>query len=194
MYSDHVPLIAEYALAHSSHLFRVGLFVQATISQRLECVPMMVDSFDREGFDTRFFCGWQRIALQTLLDKQEILHRDLRYLSTVDAMRTIVELPGFGIVKAGFFCQLLGFDVGCLDRHNLRLAGLQERTFQRIPASAEGLTAKIEIYLDLCQRLGGSEYLWNRWCTHLSQIRPKVFPTPEHVSKLHVECILRGDI
>jgi len=53
-------------------------------------------------------------------------------------LRGIVELPGFGVVKAGFWVQLACGSVGCLDRHNLRRAGLRENTFERIPASAEG--------------------------------------------------------
>ena len=199
MYKEDCPLIANYALQSPANLFRVGLFVQSTIKQHLEQVPRLVASFDRYAFGTKAFMGWQKSALKVLLSEQERLHTSLRKWrrqgrnAPHQAIRTIVELPGFGIVKAAFFAQLLlpWTHVGCLDRHNLRLYGLSETAFKRVPASAEGLTRKINTYLGLCKELGGAAPLWDRWCAHVSQLRPKVFPTPDHVSKLHVQCIVR---
>ena len=199
MYADHVPLIAQFAAEKPANLFRVGLFVQATINQHLEMVPGIIESFDRYNFRTPYLMGWQKRSITTLLDEQERLHAALLQWkkrgkgAAHHAIRDIVELPGFGIVKGAFFAQLVlpYTQVGCLDRHNLRLAGLSERAFSHIPASAEGLTRKINMYLALCTELGGGETLWNRWCRHIAQLRPTVFADAQAVSQLHVDCIVR---
>lgn len=199
MYADDCPKIAEFARQSPQNLFRVGLFVQMTINQHFEHVPAMVERFDTLGLPETGFMGWQVRAVSALLADQEGLYKAFlgwrRHGKNAPfyAIRDIVEFPGFGIVKSAFFAQLVlpWTNVGCLDRHNLRLSGLSERTFERVPTTADGLSAKIRTYLGLCKELGGSQKLWDSWCAHVSRLRPKVFLTPDHVSKLHVACIVR---
>ena len=199
MYAEHAPLIAAYAADSPANLFRVGLFVECTINTHLEFVPGIIESFDQYGFLTPRLMGWQKVAIHNLLNEQENLHAALRgwkkrgRSAAHYAIRDIVELPGFGLAKAAFFAQLVlpYTQVGCLDRHNLRLAGLSERAFASTPTSAVGLTRKINMYLALCKELGGSQKLWDRWCNHLAVLRPYVFSSGEEVSQLHVDCIVR---
>jgi hypothetical protein len=199
MYADHCPLIADFALQKPENLFKVGLFVQCTINQHFEFVPGIIEDFESFGFQTKRLMRWQKHSIKVLLDEQERLHMALLRWRKAGrsgphkAIRTLVELPGYGIAKAAFFAQLLlpYTHVGCLDRHNLRLAGLAERAFGHTPTSVEGLTRKINTYLGICKELGGSKVLWDTWCNHLAQIRPYVFASGEVVSRLHVECIMR---
>ena len=86
--------------------------------------------------------------------------------------------PGFGIVKAAFVAQLVlppSPSGGCLDRHHLRAAGLDTRTFGRVPTNIVHLRQHITAYLDTCKQLGGSDRLWDAWCTQLSLLRRSTF-------------------
>jgi hypothetical protein len=194
MYSTHQPMIAQYAMQSPQHLFDVGLFVQATINQHLEQCALVMDSLRQDGLDSRFLTATKKRAVVALAAQSQTLYDLVLAYDGSDAallhlFRTLVELPGFGIVKAGFWLQLVLGDVGCMDRHNLRLYGLQDKTFSHIPASADGLTAKLRTYMALCASVG-SQALWDTWCTTVSRLRPRVFPTPDSVSAWHVTCLI----
>jgi len=200
VYNPDALMIADYAAKSPVNTFRVGLFVLSTINQHFEFVPRMMTNYERYGIQSRQFMGWQKVAIRTLALQQDALFaaaqgwRKRRRSAAHYAVRDLIEYPGFGIVKASFFAQLLlpHSGVGCLDRHNLRLYGLSERAFSTVPTSIVGVTRKINTYLALCRELGGSEPLWDRWCGHLAALRPQVFDNVESVSKLHVQCII-GD-
>lgn len=196
MYATHQPIIAQYARISPRHLFDIGMFVQATINQHFELCQESCASIRHEGIESKYLSKTKQRAYVALAEHaQELYDAVLAYdtapshKALLDLFRRIVELPGFGIVKAGFWLQLVIGEVGCMDRHNLRLYGLQENAFSRVPASAEGLTAKLKAYMAVCAQIG-SETLWNQWCTHVSLLRPKRFPTPDSVSQWHVTCIL----
>lgn len=108
---------------------------------------------------------------------------------TLSAMRRMVELPSIGVVKAGFVLQMLGYAVGCLDRHHLQLAGLDSRIYSRIPTSADALTLRLQTYIATCERLGGAAYLWNSWCSLIAMKYPGHFVSAEAVSAYHVRCV-----
>jgi len=190
--------IADYAAESPRNTFRVGLFVLSTINQHFEHVPHMLADYERYGIQSRQYMGWQKIAIRTLALQQDQLFavaqgwRKRGKSAAHYAVRDIIEYPGFGVVKASFFAQLIlpYSGVGCLDRHNLRFYGLSERAFSTVPTSIVGVTRKINTYLALCRELGGSEVLWDRWCHMLATLRPGAFKDAESVSKLHVECIL----
>jgi hypothetical protein len=194
MYADDQPVIREFALASPQNLLRVGVFVQATICRRLEQVPATMRDYDNCGLASRQLYANKKRAIDAFAGEAHALHDKLvsDWLDEEALVRALVEMPGFGIAKAAFVAQLVlpWGDVGCLDRHNLRRLGLNEKLFDRTPAKAEYLTTRIAAYLQLCRTLGGSAVLWDDWCRHLSLLRPKSLPTADHVSKLHVHCIL----
>ena len=109
----------------------------------------------------------------------------------LDAIRVLVEVPSIGITKAAFILQMCGYQIGCLDVHNMRLAGLSRRVFEHIPTSMEGLTHKLRTYLDTCHALGGAARMWDQWCSVIARTYPKHFPTADAVSAYHVACIIR---
>ncbi len=198
MYLDDGPRIAKFAAQSVDNFFRVGVFVQCTIQQHFERMPLVMATYDDEGLASRFFSETRRQALRALLTESPMLYQ--RVLSTqrlceswgeISLLRAFLELPGFGFVKGGFLVQLVyPFGViGCLDRHNLALAGLKSDAFRR-PTTTEGLSHRLQVYYETCREFGGSATLWDQWCTHLSKLRPRSFPTPDHVSKLHVQCIM----
>lgn len=189
MYEKHVPILTQYGQT-SDGFADIVVFAICTQNQRFYNVAGMLKTLHVDGV-----AACRKL---TLRQKDAIVYAyrhagDLQQTlpaCTVDAMRVLVELPGIGIVKAGFILQMLGYPIGCLDVHNLRLAGLAPKVFARIPASAEGLTHKIHVYRDVCHTLGGAERLWDDWCTLISLKYPRWFPTAEHVSSYHVACII----
>jgi hypothetical protein len=70
-------------------------------------------------------------------------------------MTIFLRIPGLGLPKAGFMCQLCAGLVGCMDVHNIRMYGLniKDLTLAKNPkgdkAKATNLT-KIVNYIDLC--------------------------------------------
>lgn len=200
MYARDQKIIAAFARQSPHNLRQVGLFVQATINTHFEQVPQHMADIAAHGRASKFLTTSKRRSFDALTTSATDLHDDLirntcggrkrtdAFLA-LDVLRSIVELPGFGIVKAGFWVQLVYGDIGCLDRHNLRAAGMDERTFHRIPASAESLTARLESYIAVCDTLGGSAYLWDSWCQYLSILRPKAFPSADYASAFHVYCV-----
>ena len=195
MYNPHCQEITDYAQESPEHLFRVGLFVIATMNRHFEIVGRAVADYTEFGEQSTWFSKWQHRALAVWCHEAPRLHRRLgmwRETSVGFALMEVIQLPGVAITKGAFFLQLLGFPIGCLDRHNLRYAGLEENTFKKVPASVEGLTRKLHTYIGLCKELGGSEVLWNQWCNHLATTRPKSFASAEVVSELHVRYIIDG--
>jgi hypothetical protein len=190
--------IADYAAQSPQNLFRVGLFVISTINQRFEAVPAIMAQYERYGIGVRRYTGLQKRAIKTLAASQGRLFDQMASWKTrgksqaAYAIRDLVEYPGFGIIKAAFFAQLVlpHADVGCLDRHNLRMYGLAPNAFSRMPTGVLGLTRKINVYLAVCRNLGGSEVLWNNWVMYLAALRPQSFASGEVVSRLHVTCII----
>ena len=201
VYTPDQQVISTWALESPRQLFEVGLFIQCTINTHFEQVPGMMAEARQEGRNSKYWNPTKRRAYDALLSESQSLWHDFRWWHTrrqdtgdnaditEAAIARLVDLPGFGIVKAAFMAQLVLGLGGCLDRHNLRKAGLDERIFQRIPSTAEGLHARIKTYVQTCLALGGSEALWNQWATMLSVARPASFPTADHVSRWHVTCL-----
>ena len=45
-------------------------------------------------------------------------------------------------------------------------------------------------YIDTCEDIGGSEFLWNQWCEGMAKRYPKNFSDANAVSFLHTDAIL----
>mgnify|MGYP003693776155 CR=1 FL=1 len=107
---------------------------------------------------------------------------------SLHCLRQLIEIPHIGIVKAGFILQLVRGEVGCLDRHNLRAAGIHERAFNSVPQSTEGLTLKLRTYIGLSAHSSG--HLRTSGIPGVrSSLRkyPQHFPDAQAVSWAHVE-------
>jgi hypothetical protein len=45
-------------------------------------------------------------------------------------------------------------------------------------------------YMHLCEKLGGTEYLWNNWCKFIADKYPNKFANAHAVSRVHVDAIV----
>ena len=107
-----------------------------------------------------------------------------------EAILLFMNVPNLGMVKASFVCQMLGFNIACLDSHNLTRLGMNAN-FTKVPAKMtdNGKRKKIATYIELCQQKG-SEYWWDTWCDYVAGNQAnKSLVTGDIVSRFHVECI-----
>jgi hypothetical protein len=95
------------------------------------------------------------------------------------------------MVKAGFIAQMCGFNVACLDRHNVREFGLNERMLTLSKSLKPALKLKkCKTYTQLCQKKG-AEFYWDYWCNFVADRggMNKTLDTGDKVSRYHVDAI-----
>lgn len=127
-------------------------------------------------------------------DEEEVASYAASFVASndvVDAMDLALTLPGLGMVKAGFLCQLYGHPVGCIDSHNADVFNVSVDRFRVVKTHlASTRIRKIHEYIDLCGHLGGADYLWDHWCAYLSSLYRSV-GGPASVSGDHVNLVCR---
>jgi hypothetical protein len=187
MYIDHVPILARHGTTPAG-MADLIVFAICTQNQHFFRVRGIMDYLRAEGITTcTQLTGRQQRGIMWAQAHTAALCP--LPSCTLEAMRRLIELPGIGIVKAGFILQMLGYNIGCLDVHNLRLAGLSPAAFKHVPTNTEGLTLKLRTYLATCASLGGTAHLWDQWCTLIACKYPRHFPTADAVSAYHVICV-----
>lgn len=191
MYEAHIQECNDICQSGPEGTARMLRFVLATIQQQLETVPSIMASFADYGDKSEFAFGSKRKGLKYLKANEESLYWDAMCSADDDEelMRVFLRIPGIGLVKAGFACQLFAGTVGCLDVHNIRMYGLKPSEFNVSKALKEKSMAKhIKRYCKLCMQLGGPVDLWGKWCEYKAHLRPVNWPEGgESVSVLHIE-------
>ena len=191
MFAEHQPVIAHYAKQSPDHTLRVVQFVQMTIQQHFYRMPTLLAQLDVLGH-VPAIGGRRNQALQYYArEKQAIYDAIWCESSLADKLRFLVGLPGLGLVKAGFVLQLCLGEIGCIDTHNMKLYGFKPSQFS-ISAKTSIAVAdrKIRLYLAVCKDLDCAR-LWDVWCEFVAAKYPNIFDDAMHVSRLHVDCILR---
>lgn len=194
---DCLP-ISEWSWKRSENMRDVVLFVAATIQQRFETVPGIMADIRANGADSRFLFGSKRDLFAYVTAYHADLFADLEAASVlsdtreaaIQAVMRLTSVPGLGCVKAGFVAQMLGFEVGCLDTHNLRRFGLKASDFKWGPnARPELIRAKVARYVDTCGEFGGSRGLWDSWCDYVALAWPNTWLDGAHVSAWHTKAL-----
>lgn len=192
-YAEHIAQCNELCQSDSESTVRMLRFVLATIQQQLETVPAIVESFEQDGAESPFAFGPKREGLEFIRERGDQLYHEA--LAAMDddyeLMRVFLQVPGLGLVKAGFACQLFAGRVGCLDVHNIKMYGLS-RNELRINKNAklpETIERRVRAYIGLCRRLGGAVQLWAAWCEYKAEVSPPAnWPDMgRSVSIMHVE-------
>ena len=190
MFKKHQPNIEEFARKDPDNFAQVVLFVSATIQQMFHMVPAIVDSVREHGLDSKHLWGSKKDTwIYTLENKEMLFEAVFSDMDLEDKLLSLAEIPGIGLVKAGFVLQLCTGEVGCLDVHNLRRFGLSAQTFKL--GKVKYLTArkKATLYIKTCIECGGSEKLWDDWCDLIADKYPMRFRGGNAVSELHEEII-----
>jgi len=198
MYKTHNKRINSYALKSPENMANVVLMVSQSIQQVWAGVGKQLADIEANGLDSAFLRNKTKRKLYIELHerKRELwlaLHEYKKgRIDLPELLCTFQSLHGLGFVKAGFVLQLCVGDVGCLDIHNLRMYGVKASDFI-VNASATYATRrrKAELYIATCEKLGGSESLWDTWCAALSDNERcgHLYTSKHHVSRLHCDFI-----
>lgn len=184
-----IGLIANACARDLATFKRAALVCMLSARRPFEIVSKVVDDVQSNGRASIWpsAAQWRGISwIETngaALRDSIIANRDNAPL----AMLAATQCPALGLAKGGFLCQMMGVDVGCLDTHNVDKYEL-DRSALRLNKGARELTRlrHLTAYVDLCQNLGGSNFLWGAWCEYLATLYPDVYRSGDAVSRLHV--------
>ena len=103
-----------------------GLFVLLTIQAGLSTVRGSMVKVERDGYAADCLWGKKSDGYEYLNDRKDYLYGKLYHIADkygyeskqgcIQAIRLFVDVPNFGMVKAAFMAQCLGFDTslfGC---------------------------------------------------------------------------------
>ena len=204
MYKNHNKLVRDYAFKSSANLERVLAFVSCSIRERTDRLPSYMSEYRKIGKKSSWIWGNKHSTISYIKKNRTFLHKSMVKIikakkkdMALDLILLFLDIPGFGLPKAGFCVQLVAGKAGCLDVHNIRKYLPEEDPRKGTPSwlqtsgnSPETKRRKAIVYLDLCQKIGGTRFLWNEWCNHIAtQTWAKfTFPTGFDVSAVHT-CI-----
>jgi hypothetical protein len=188
MFARDVPQIVDHA-SNPDGLADVIMFAVLSIQQPFRSLPRQMADVRRKGRDSAYLWGWKRDTFDYVQEhKGELFARLRDAWDAEDAIDILTDVPGLGLVKAGFVAQMLGYDVACLDTRNLIDLGLPLTAFKFDKAGIkkpETRRRKIADYVKFCRDTGGSEHWWNHWCAGLAN----VVETADQISRAHVDVI-----
>ena len=192
MYSADIEKCNKFAQANAENFKRAALFVLATVQQQLETVPVALTDICELGQASRFAWGIKAQGIKYI----EKHYKHLHYLGRcyqdypVALIETFLRIPGMGLVKAGFLCQIFNGTVGCIDTHNIKLYGVPVSALRyRYERSDKWKAEQVRRYVELCNGLGGAHALWARWCDYVAKLRPNNWADGAEVSRFHVDVI-----
>jgi hypothetical protein len=167
-------------------IFARGItFVFLSIRTQFVRVAQQIAEVEAAGTNARALWGHKRGAYDYLRkNKYALFDAMVSAHDTENAIGLITTIPGVGIVKAAFVCQLMGHDVGCLDTRNIQRMGLNPREYRTDgEARKQGLAFKRKISRYVDATYGKAEPLWNDWCEDVAKIY-KV--SAEEISRDHL--------
>ena len=139
MYTDDVNEIKLEAHKRGD-LTGIIAFTFATIQQGLSTCARQAMDIKRNGYNSNSLWGLKSQGLKYAIDNKTFLYNKCVHIiekhgyeseeSIFEILKLFFLIPNIGIVKAGFIAQMLGFNVSCLDSHNLKRLGLRQRKFK----------------------------------------------------------------
>lgn len=175
-------------------------FVLCTIQAGLSTVKGQMKDININGLQSKFLWGEKANGLAYVREHDAFLYGKVKYLQekhgldsvegAVECIELFLKVPNLGMVKAAFVAQCLGFNVACIDSHNLKRLGMKP-TQVKLGAKLKPETRKKKIreYVELTQEKG-SAFWWNSWCDYVAGNRAnKALSNGDIVSRFHVECI-----
>jgi hypothetical protein len=185
MYQDHVSIINAGMRADPDIFARGVTFAFLSIRTQFVRVAQQIAEVEAAGTKARALWGHKRGAYDYLRKNKYQLYDEMTYSKdTEKAISYLTTIPGMGIVKSAFVCQLMGHDVGCLDTRNIQRMGLNPREYRTDGESRkQGLAFKRKISRYVDATYGKAELLWNDWCKDVASVY-KV--SAEEISRDHL--------
>jgi len=187
MYQDHVSIL-NAAMRHDPDIFVRGVtFAFLSIRVQFIRVSAQMAEVDNAGVKARALWGHKRGAYDYLRLNKMALHKQVCAANDSEtAIRAVATIPGMGIVKAAFVCQMMGHDVGCLDSRNLERLGIPPREWEGRKGTYS-FKRKVERYVQFTG--GQAETLWNDWCEDVAKVYAI---SAESISREHLVIVPKG--
>lgn len=199
MFTLHATKTQSLAMESADNLANIITMVVLSIQQPWDSVGKQMLDVSKNGCGSRFLWGNKRNTYRWLKTNKYFLHG--QYLAVLNSYKTddekalslmllFLKIPGLGAVKAGFVCQLAAGLVGCIDLHNIRLYGIDEKvlTISNKIKSKELYNSKVKKYISICHNIG-TDRLWDTWCNHVAE-QKNTFNSGMEVSEAHVNYLL----
>ena len=178
----------------------VVLFVLTTIQAGLSTCKGQIDDVNTLGAQSRFMWGKKGDGLEYAKANDGFLYGKIKHIEQtfgldsvdgcVEAIELFLNVPNLGMVKAAFVAQMFGFNVACIDSHNLKRLGLNANAVKLGKVKPATRRAKIADYVKMTQ-IQGSSFWWNSWCDYVAGNRAnKTLTTGSAVSKFHVTAVM----
>lgn len=199
MFKVHNIKINKYAQRHPDNLFVVIMMVSLSIQQKWSLVGDMLSDMVENKSDCLYLWGNKVATYEYMITHKHFIHGQMlaviksknltEHAKAISLMKVFLKIPGLGLPKAGFVCQLVTGLVGCMDVHNIKTYGIDPKTLilnknLKSLKSKTNNRRKIEKYITLCHDYG-TENLWNSWCSMIADKYPKDFVDSNHVSEVH---------
>jgi len=167
------------------------MMVVLSIQQPWHAVGVQMRDYKALGADSRFVWGNKRKTFDWLQEHKQQLYRDAMDAKTdSELMQAFLQVPGLGLAKAGFCCQLFAGRVGCIDVHNLRRLNIASSVLTlNKSATDETKRKKIDAYISACKARRTS-WLWDSWCKLIAKKDPKRWVDGDHVSAVHYDYLI----
>ena len=203
MYRRDVKAIIEICEAKQSVL-PAGTFVLTTIQSALFQCKNQIKDTNVNGADSKYMWGKKGDGYDYLRKHDAFLWGKVNHIkqsmgtdsveACVSAIELFLPVPNLGMVKAAFVAQCLGFNVACIDSHNLKRLGMNENQVKLGKVKPETRHNKITAYVEMTQQQG-SEYWWDSWCEYVAGNQAnRQLDTGDVVSRYHVECVDRVEV
>ena len=199
MFKTHNPKINSYAQRNADNMADVILLVSLSIQQRWSQVGSMLSDVRNNKSESIFLWNNKKRAYKYIITHKHFMYGSMLavinsknltdHAKSISLMKIFLKIPGLGLVKAGFVCQLISGLVGCMDVHNIKTYGVDAKSLRynkncNTSKGIENNRNKLIKYINLCHDYG-TENLWNSWCSMLADKYPKDFVDDNHVSELH---------
>lgn len=200
MYTRDCNAIADHAAKSPEGLIDVIEFTLCTIQAGLSTVKDQRLDIAANGLDSRFLWGKKADGLDYAIQNVGFLWPKLMALkecglddvdAITDGILLLMRVPNLGMVKAAFVMQMLGFNVACIDSHNLTRLGMSPNAVKvGAKLKTETKYKKVRDYVIMTQK-EGSQFWWDSWCDYVAGNRAnKLLDTGDVVSRFHVECVI----
>lgn len=194
MYQRDVPKIIDWVRQQGPDgIVAVGTFVLTTIRVPFSRVAPMVAEVKECGENATCLWGFKQEGYRHIVANREGWYQKFveAPVGRSEALLEVSQCPGLGLVKAGFLLQCLGYKTACLDSHNVKRYDIDPKSFKvGVNLKIDKRQEKVNLYIDTCDNIGTSEYLWDEWCGYVSGNRyNRKLVTADSVSAYHYEAI-----
>lgn len=185
MYQDQVAVL-NAAMRLDPDIFLRGVtFAVLSIRQQFITLADQMRQVDAVSLNARALWGYKRGSYDYLRKHKVELWEMVKSANDSEtAIAALTAIPGIGIVKAAFVCQMMGHDIGCLDSRNITRLNLNPREWRsdgNVNKTSLAFRNKIGRYV--AATAGQAETLWNDWCKDVARVYAV---TAEQISQDHL--------